>query len=327
MAWIGAIVAAAGGVISDALNAQGAGDAASTAAQAQLQSAQLQYQMGEQGLAFQAPYRQVGGGALNLLANLYGIQPYQFTGPGGQSNLSTAAGFPTVPGYSGYGATQGPGGFAPYYGGPGLGKGGVGAGEFAGNKNGVYMGQNRGAPATPGGTYLTGSGGGANPFASFYNSPGFQFSLGLGENSINRQAAASGNAYDPTTLDALSQFAEGTASTQYNNYVQQLFGLAGLGGQAATNSGTLSSQVGANVGSAISGAGASQAAGIAGAYGAYGNAIQGGVNAITAANPWANATPAGSNYPNSVNGWGGAVPFAGQTPSGQSSDTYTGQGT
>jgi len=72
-----------------------------------------------------------------------------------------------------------------------------------------------------------------NPnYSSFYNAPGYQFSLQQGENAINRGAAASGNAFSTSTLAGLDQFAQGTASNQYNNYTQQLLSLAGLGGSA-----------------------------------------------------------------------------------------------
>jgi hypothetical protein len=69
-------------------------------------------------------------------------------------------------------------------------------------------------------------------YSGFYNSPGYQFTLQQGQQAINRQASANGNLYSTNTLAQLNNYSQGQASTQYNNYVQQLMGMAGLGGQA-----------------------------------------------------------------------------------------------
>jgi len=56
--------------------------------------------------------------------------------------------------------------------------------------------------------------------------------LQQGENAINSRRRGKRNAFSTSTLAGLDQFAQGTASNQYNNYTQQLLSLAGLGGSA-----------------------------------------------------------------------------------------------
>lgn len=129
---------------------------------------------------------------------------------------------------------------------------------------------------------------GTPDYSAFNNSPGFQFSLGQGNQAINRTAAANGSLYTPNTLSNLSQFNTGYASQNYNNYIGQLLQSAGLGAQGnaglaqgITTTGNNISQLQQNQGNAQAG-GAANASGIASnllsklPYGQIGNAIAGG---------------------------------------------------
>jgi hypothetical protein len=68
----------------------------------------------------------------------------------------------------------------------------------------------------------------ANP-SNFLNMPGYQFAVQQGTQAIQRQAASMGNAYTPNTAAAVGQYVTGTASQDYNTYISQLMGAAGLG--------------------------------------------------------------------------------------------------
>ena len=68
----------------------------------------------------------------------------------------------------------------------------------------------------------------ANP-SNFLNMPGYQFAVSQGTQAVQRQAAAMGNAYTPNTAAAIGQYVTGTASQDYNTYISQLMGAAGLG--------------------------------------------------------------------------------------------------
>jgi hypothetical protein len=66
-------------------------------------------------------------------------------------------------------------------------------------------------------------------YSNFENMPGYQFAVSQGTQAVQRQAAAMGSAYTPNTAAAVGQYVTGTASQDYNTYISQLMGAAGLG--------------------------------------------------------------------------------------------------
>lgn len=142
---------------------------------------------------------------------------------------------------------------------------------FTGGDGGGGSGAS-GAPGT--------AGPGAPNYNAFYNSPGYQFSLSQGQNAINRQASANGSLYSSNTLGALAGYTAGAAGTQYNNYVQQLMGLAGLGGSAVAGTNAAAQNAGNNISSAQLSAGNANASGVLGSAGAWNGAIQQGSNLL-----------------------------------------------
>lgn len=115
--------------------------------------------------------------------------------------------------------------------------------------------------------------GGTPDYAAFQNSPGFQGSLALGNQAIERGASANGSLYTPNMLNQLGQYDTTYASQNYNNYIGQLMSAAGLGGQANAGlaSGTLST--GTNISQAQQNAGVNKAGGAANASGITSNLI------------------------------------------------------
>ena len=123
--------------------------------------------------------------------------------------------------------------------------------------------------------------------------PGYQFSLQQGENSIQNTAAAKGNLLSGQTLADMSGFASGLASQtyqqQYNNAQQEyanafniyntnsnnnynrLSGMASLGQNAASTTGNQGVATGANVANTTTGIGNATAAGTVGSA----NAVNG----------------------------------------------------
>jgi hypothetical protein len=128
-------------------------------------------------------------------------------------------------------------------------------------------------------------GGGANgappDYSGFMNSPGYQFALSQGENAIRSQAAANGSAYTPNTLANIGQFVAGTASQNYNNYVQQLLSTAGLGAQGNNTLSGANLATGGNISQLQQNSGVVQGAGVNSAAGSIGGALSsllGGTN-------------------------------------------------
>jgi len=103
---------------------------------------------------------------------------------------------------------------------------------------------------------------GGNPnYSAFLNSPGFQGSLNLGNQAIERAASANGSLYTPNMLNALGQYDTTYASQNYNNYVGQLIQAAGLGAQGNANLGQNIYGTGANISQLQQNAGANRAGG------------------------------------------------------------------
>lgn len=97
-------------------------------------------------------------------------------------------------------------------------------------------------------TYL-GLNGQPADFSQFYNTPGYNFAVQQGTRAINSQAAASGSAFTPNTLAAVGNYVQGAASTNYNNYINQLLQTQGQGitaQQGIVNSNTGLAEAGVN---------------------------------------------------------------------------------
>lgn len=76
----------------------------------------------------------------------------------------------------------------------------------------------------------TSSGGGQ--FGGFIASPGYQFRLSEGMKAIERSAAARGGLRSGATMKALNDYAGGSASAEWGQYVGALGALAGIGQSA-----------------------------------------------------------------------------------------------
>lgn len=153
-------------------------------------------------------------------------------------------------------------------------------------------------------------------YSNFTNMPGYQFAVSQGTQAIQRQAAAMGNAYTPNTAAAVGQYVTGTASQDYNTYISQLMGAAGLGTTAnqglqtgnqttANNISTLQQNIGQAQAGAYKSVG-SAASGVAGSLGtALGSALNGSLGGSTNSSgvPSGNGTAASN----------AADPFSGTT--------------
>lgn len=157
------------------------------------------------------------------------------------------------------------------------------AGYGATNTLGKLLGTTSGTPTgtnLPNG-YLTQT---FDP-SSFTSTPQYQFQMQQGGQAIRNADTPGMGALSGSALKDLMSFNQGLASTYYgnyfnmqqqqqNNFFSRLSGIAGLGQNAATNTGTAGTSLGAGIAQSTAGAGASQAAGTIGSA----NAITGSVN-------------------------------------------------
>ena len=201
--------------------------AATTSANAQIQALQMVQQQ-------EAPYTQAGQSALSQYMSLLGLGG---ASPGG-GGISTT------------GASSGSGNnFMPL---PGGSTGG-GPGWSAGNKQMMGLGPQSAQPQASTSVQAPSQGG-----FDVSKLPGYQFQMDQGLNSIQNSAAARGGALSGNAMVGLQSYGQGLASTQFQNYMSQLAGIANMGQAAASNT--------ANQGASLmSGAGASLASGIMGA--------------------------------------------------------------
>lgn len=200
-----------------------------------------------------APYRVIGGSALGDLAALYGYASP--TGPTSGAGATAGASAYQQPGVT---YTPGPGG----------------SGYFTRTAEGE-MHWHAGpmpqpAPATPPGALGAGPTPGVPDFSRFTNSPDYQFAFDQGLLALDRSAAAKGQLLGGGHTKDVLAFANGLAAQQYGNYFNRLMGLAGLGANAAAQTGNLGATF-ANLGMqgqlAGGAANASAAVGIANALG------------------------------------------------------------
>lgn len=128
------------------------------------------------------------------------------------------------------------------------------------------------------------------PFTTdqFHIDPGYQFTLGQGEQAVQNSAAASGHLISSQELGNAAGYASNLADTTYNsafnryqtqiqNSYNRLASLAGLGQTGASSLNANATQVGSNIGNNIVGAGNASAAGQIGVA----NAITGGIGNAT----------------------------------------------
>lgn len=90
------------------------------------------------------------------------------------------------------------------------------------------------APATP-------------DYSVFTNSPGYQFGLKQGQDAVTSSRAASGGLQSGATLKALTEYGQDYAGTKANDYLNQLFSVAGFGQAATNNTNALQSNYGNSV--------------------------------------------------------------------------------
>lgn len=114
--------------------------------------------------------------------------------------------------------------------------------------------------------------GGTN-YAGFTATPGYQFRVDSGNDSINALAGARGGLVSGRTMQDLAKFNQGIASEEYGNYLARLGGMSGDGLGAASGQATAATNAAQGVSNALAGIGNAQAAGAIG----VGNAINGGI--------------------------------------------------
>ena len=201
---IGGGMAAADGIGSAAMESSAAKNAANTQAAAARSNAQLQAQLGQESLGYQADQY---GNSLAL------EEPYINSGDNALASLNYLLGTGSPGGSAGGGVTTGSHTLSI----PGV-SGSVTVPTVTGNAGTADT--NLGAYGSLMAPY---SGGAftAPTAAQAAATPGYQFALQQGEGAVQAGAAANGSLLTGGTLNAENQYAQGLADTNYNNVYNQ----------------------------------------------------------------------------------------------------------
>ncbi len=291
---IGGGLAAGGSLAGSALQANAAGNAASTQANAADYAANIQGQLGQESLANeiamqqqnqanQEPWLQTGANSLSTLSYLLGLPQVSSRStaqPGQTLTIPGVKGSVTMPGVT------------PLTGTPNTNLGAMGS------LTAPYSGGAFTAPTAE----------------QAAQTPGYKFALNQGENAVQAGASANGSLLTGGTLNAENQYAQGLANTNYNNVynralqtyntnyntwannqANQFNRLAAVSGMGQTSAQTLGSQglqsagqvantldsTGRQIGTDFQNAGAATASGYVGAANAWGNGITGATGNIS----------------------------------------------
>lgn len=115
---------------------------------------------------------------------------------------------------------------------------------------------------------------GATEYGGFTATPGYQFRVDQGNDSINALAGAQGGLLSGKTLQNLATFNQNIASDEYGSYMGRLAGLTDMGQASAGNQAQAGNAFANGAGNALGAKGNAQSAGAIG----VGNALQGGIN-------------------------------------------------
>jgi len=113
-------------------------------------------------------------------------------------------------------------------------------------------------------------------YAGFTGTPGYDFRLNQGMDSLQSSAAARGGLLSGSALQASQQFGQDYGSAEYGNFFNRLAGQQGVGLSASAMNATAAQNAATGVSNALGNLGNAQAAGAIG----VGNAIQGGIGNV-----------------------------------------------
>lgn len=122
--------------------------------------------------------------------------------------------------------------------------------------------------------------GSVDPSAILQNVPGYQFRLSEGQKQLDRLQSA-GRITGGRAIKEALRYGQDYASGEYGNYLEQLFRLSGIVGNAVNTASAMGQNAASNIGQYRLGAGNAAASGYLGQGSAINNAIQGGLQNYT----------------------------------------------
>lgn len=286
-----AAIVGGGAVVSGYMGSKAADKAADASAKGADAAAQVQWDMYDQSRKDQLPWLGTGQNALQMLAALNGVQYSSAPGGASSSLVSTANGLPerndtlyaTDPAYRDAWDAIVNEHFSQFN------KNFTEKSDATAIENALkqrlgsqWVNPLAGQPGAAGGSS------GKPDYSAFYESPDYQFAFQEGNRAVNAGLAARGLSNSGRALKELTRYGQGAASTQLNNYRNQLAAMAGIGQQTAQNLGQQGMATGQIVGQNTQNAADARASGYLGQANSWTNAInQGaGLAAYGKTNKW-----------------------------------------
>lgn len=266
----GALIGAAGSAVGGGMQANAAGAATNAQTQAGRDAISAQLAMFNQSRNDTMPYQATGVGALNLLAQLYGLPTMAFN-PGGDIQVTETPGKKKKRNW--FDKITDPANLAGEFGGTSYDPMGFFGKPIQDQGSLTITGGGAGSAAGGGNQYQAGSG--TPDFSAFYQTPDFLVARDEGIQGLDRGAAARGRLYSGGADADRMRFASNLGTQAFGNFTNNLFRLAGIGGQANSQLNALGQNAGGQIGSAIQGIGNARASGYGNQANAWGNALNG----------------------------------------------------
>lgn len=277
-------VAAAIPAVASLVGGKMQGDAAAQAGAAQTQAGRdainAQLAIYNQSRADTLPQQVTGTGALNLLAQLYGLPTYQ--GGLNTGGITVTGGEPTAKKKkrSFFDKVTDPANLAKQFGGTSYDPLGFFSGGGGGEVSPMQfnVGGAGGGSVVPGAGLMGGSG--AGDFSQFYQTPDYLVAMGEGLRGLDRSLASRG-ALGSGGADAdRLQFASNLGTQAFGNFTNNLFRLAGFGSQGNQQLNSLGQNFGSAAAQQFGNIGDARASSYANQSNAWGNALGGAANAF-----------------------------------------------
>jgi hypothetical protein len=266
----GAVIGAAGSLVGDGMQANAAGQASQAQTQAGRDAINLQLAMYNQSRNDTMPYQATGVGALNLLAQMYGLPTMAFNPSG---DITATVSEPKKKKRSLFDKLTDPANLAGQFGGTSYDPMGF-FGKPMQDQGSLTI-STGGAGSAGGGGNQYQAGTGVPDFSAFYQTPDFLVARDEGIQGLDRGAAARGRLYSGGADADRMRFASNLGSQAFGNFQNNLFRLAGFGGQANSQLNQLGQNTGNQVGNQLSNIGQARASGYLNQGNAFSNAWSG----------------------------------------------------
>lgn len=269
----GAVIGAAGSLAGGKMQGDAAAQAGAAQTQAGRDAINAQLAIYNQSRADTLPQQVTGTGALNLLAQLYGLPTFQ--GGLNTGGITVTGGEPTSGGKkrNWFDKITDPANLAKQGGGTSYDP----LGFFSGGQGGATTPLQFNVGGAGGGSIVPGAGlgGGGGDFSQFYQTPDYLVAMGEGLRGYDRSAASRG-ALGSGGADAdRIQFASNLGTQAFGNFTNNLFRLAGFGTQGNQQLNSLGQNFGQSAGNILGDIGNARASSYANQANAQGNALGG----------------------------------------------------